>query len=404
MKKKMVHSRSLAAACCAAGILLSALQGCGKPGTAGMPPQSGGPPEAAFITVAPEKIAVTDELPGRTSAFLVAEVRPQITGIIKKRLFDEGSDVKAGDVLYEIDPALYKAAHDRAAAELSRANAHITSVKSKLDRYRTLIEAKAISSQEFDDARADFEKAQADIEACRAAAETARINLEYTKVTAPISGRIGKSNVTVGALVMANQPSPLATIQQLDPIYVDLTQSSANFLRLRQNISGGFIRSNGPKGAKASLSFEDGSPYPHQGELEFRDVTIDPDTGSFILRLVFPNPDFTLLPGMYVRAVLEEGTVENAILAPHQSVSRDVNGNPMAMVIGGSDKAEARILKIDQSIGGRWLVKEGLKPGDRLIVEGFQKIRPGAPVKPVPFSNEAAALPPKPDAQAQTKQ
>jgi membrane fusion protein (multidrug efflux system) len=337
------------------------------------------------VVLQPERVSIITELPGRTSAFLVAEVRPQVSGIIQKRLFTEGSDVKAGQTLYQIDPATYEAAYSGAKAGLARAEANVVSIGNKAQRYKELVTINAISKQEYDDATAALKQAEADVEANKAATETARINLAYTRVTAPITGRIGKSNVTVGALVTANQPTPLTVIQQLDPIYVDATQSSANLLQLKRNIAAGRIKGDGPDQAKVKLLLEDGTPYPVEGTLKFSDVTVDASTGSYILRMVFPNQKHTLLPGMYARALVQEGVVDQAILAPQQGVSRDPKGNPVALIVNSSDKVEQRALKIDRAIGDTWLITEGLKPGDRLIVEGIQKVRPGVPVKVVPF-------------------
>ncbi len=352
-------------------------QGSGQPG--------GGVPEVSVVAVRPERVPITTELPGRTSAFLVAEVRPQVGGIIKKRLFTEGSDVKAGDVLYQIDPAMYEAARDSAGAGLSRAEANLTSIRSRMERYKELVAIDAVSRQDYDDASAALQQARADIDANKAALETARINLAYTRVTAPITGRIGKSNVTVGALATAGQGSPFTTIQQLDPIYVDVTQSSANLLQLKRNMAAGRIRDGGSAQARVTLLLEDGTPYPLEGSLKFSDVTVDPSTGSFILRVVVPNPKHMLLPGMYVRAVVREGVVDRAILVPQQGVSRDQKGNPLALIVDGSGKVQQRMITVDRAIGDKWLVSSGLMPGDRVIVEGVQKVRPGAPVKVVSF-------------------
>jgi membrane fusion protein (multidrug efflux system) len=255
----------------------------------------------------------------------------------------------------------------------------------KAERYRELIAVKAISQQDFDNAVAALKQAEADIDYSKAAVESARINLAYTRITAPISGRIGKSNVTVGALATAYQGSPFATIQQLDPIYVDATQSSANLLQLKRNIAAGRIKGSGPDQARVELLLEDGTPYLQEGTLKFSEVTVDPSTGSFVLRMVFPNPKHILLPGMYVRAVVQEGVVDRAILVPQQGVSRDPKGNPVALIVDGSGKVEQRMITVARAMGDRWLVSEGLNPGDRLIVEGSQKIRPGAAVKAVPF-------------------
>jgi membrane fusion protein (multidrug efflux system) len=358
------------------------LGGCGSQ-QAAPPPAI---PEVAIVTVNSERVVLTTELPGRTSAYFVAEIRPQVNGIVQERLFNEGSDVKAGSVLYRIDPAPYQAAYDNAVAALARSEANLPPIRLKAERYKELIAVKAISQQDFDNADAALKQAEADIEYSKAAVESARINLSYTRITAPISGRIGKSNVTIGALATAYQGSPFATIQQLDPIYVDATQSSANLLQLKRNIAAGRIKGTGPDQARVKLLLEDGTPYPQEGTLKFSDVTVDPSTGSFILRMVFPNPNYILLPGMYVSAVVQEGVVDHAILVPQQGVSRDPKGNPVALIVDGSGKAEQRMITIARAMGDKWLVSEGLSPGDHLIVEGSQKIRPGTSVKAIPFN------------------
>jgi membrane fusion protein (multidrug efflux system) len=266
----------------------------------------------------------------------------------------------------------------------------------KAERFRELIAVKAISQQDFDNAAAALKQAEADVEYSKAMVESARINLAYTRVIAPITGRIGKSNVTIGALVTALQGSPLAVVQQLDPIYVDATQSSATLLRLKRNIASGLLKGNGPNQTRVKLLLEDGTPYPQEGSVKFSDVTVDPSSGSFILRMVFPNPKQILLPGMYVRAVVQEGEVDRAILVPQQGVSRDPKGNPVALIVDGSDKVQQRMLTLDRAIGDRWLVSSGLKPGDQVIVEGVQKVRPGAAVKVVPFQEDGTnGAPPK---------
>lgn len=382
-----------------AGLLI--LGGCGQPTTPGGPPK-GGSPEAAVVVLQEEKMAITTELPGRTSAYLMAEVRPQVNGLIQKRLFQEGADVKAGDLLYQIDPAPYQASLDNAGAALARSEANLPAIRLRVNRYKELVEIKAISQQEYDDAAAALKQVEAEIEVNKAAFEGARINLARTRVTAPIFGRIGKSNVTVGALATAYQGSPFTTIQQLDPIYVDATQSSAVFLRLKRNIESGRIKGDAAGRARVRLVLEDGTPYPETGALKFSDVTVDPSTGSFILRMVFPNPRHTLLPGMYVRALIQEGVVDQAILAPQQGISRDPKGNPVALIVDDSGKVQQRKLTVDRAIGDKWLVSSGLKPGDRLIVEGLQKVRPGATVKVIPFDPSrkdgpgAAKMPPPP--------
>ena len=342
-------------------------------------------PEVAVVTVNPERVLLTTELPGRTSAYFVAEIRPQVNGIVQERLFNEGSDVKAGSVLYRIDPAPYQATYNNAVAALAKSEANLPPIRLKAERYRELIAVKAISQQDFDNAVAALKQAEADIDYSKAAVESARINLAYTRITAPISGRIGKSNVTVGALATAYQGSPFATIQQLDPIYVDAPQSSANLLQLKRSIAAGRIKGTGPDQARVKLLLEDGTPYLQEGTLKFSEVTVDPSTGSFILRMVFPNPKQILLPGMYVRAIVQEGVVDRAILVPQQGVSRDPKGNPLALIVDADGKVQQRMITVARAIGDRWLVSEGLNPGDRLIVEGSQRIRPGSSVKVVPF-------------------
>jgi membrane fusion protein (multidrug efflux system) len=384
-------------------------------------------PEVATVTVSAQSVVLTTELPGRTSPFLVAEIRPQVNGLIQKRLFTEGADVKAGEALYQIDPAPFQAALDNAAANLTsmqknadRARAvlgtsiaGVTRQRATLDLARTnrerFVEAfkdKAVSASQRDSASTEAQVAEASLQATEAqvesdrkavavaeaailqgeaALETARINLAYTKITAPISGRIGRSSVTVGAIVTAYQPLALATIQQLDPIYVDVRQSTTELLRLRRNLNGGRLNQDGKNQNKVRLMLEEGSEYPLEGTLQFRDVTVDPTTGSVILRVVVPNPEGVLLPGMFVRAVVKEGINKQAILIPQQAVSRDPKGNPFALLVDTEGKVQRRTLTLDRAMGDKWLVAAGLQEGDRVIVEGAQKVRPGAAVKEVPF-------------------
>jgi membrane fusion protein (multidrug efflux system) len=346
-------------------------------------------PEVAIVTVSPERVVLTTELPGRTSAYLVAEIRPQVGGIIQKRLFEEGSDVRAGKVLYEIDPAPYQAAYSNAVAALAKSEANLPPVRLKAERYKELIAKKAISQQDFDNAEAALKQAEADIEYSKAAVESARINLAYTRITAPITGRIGKSNVTVGALVTAGgstqQPTALTTIQQLDPIYVDVPQATTDLLRLRRRVEEGHLDHNGKDQSKVRLILDDGTTYPLEGTLKFRDVTVDSTTGSVTLRVIVPNPKSLLLPGMFLRAVVQEGINNEGILIPQQAVSRDPMGNPVTLIVDGEGKVAERTLTLDRAIGDRWLVTSGLAPGERVIVEGGQKVRPGAAVKVVPF-------------------
>jgi membrane fusion protein (multidrug efflux system) len=362
---------------------------CGKPQA--RPPQ--GPAEVGVVTVSPEKVVLTTELPGRTSPFLVAEVRPQVNGLIRERAFEEGSDVKAGDLLYQIDPAPYQAAYDQAKASLAMAEANLPAARLRAERLKGLVEIRAAGQQDYDDAAAAALQAEAGVAAAKAAVDSARVNLSYTPIRAPIPGRTGRSSVTVGALVTAYQPVPLATIQQLDPIYVDVVQSSAELLRLRQRAREGGLTRDGASIGRVKLILEDGTPYAKEGKLKFQDVTVDPTTGSVSLRLLFPNPDHDLLPGMFVRAVVEEGVRKDAILVPQQGVARDQKGNPYCLVVGADGKAEQRTLALDRAIGDRWLATKGLAAGDRVIVEGLQRIRPGAEVKPVPSDAAAKAAP-----------
>jgi membrane fusion protein, multidrug efflux system len=355
--------------------------GCGKQKSGGPPPM----PEVSVVTIQAKQVVITTELAGRTSANLVAEVRPQVGGIIQKRLFTEGADVKAGQALFQIDPALYQAALDNAKAALNRSEANLPAIRLKSDRLRELLAEKAVSQQDCDDAAAALKQVQADIQYGQATVETARINLKYTSITAPISGRIGKSNVTEGSLVTAQQPAVLATIQRLDPMYVDVPQSTAEVLRLRRGLKEGRLDQSGANQKKVQLIMEDGTAYPLEGTLQFRDVTVDPTTGSVVLRIVFPNPNDILLPGMFVRAVVQEGVNNQAILIPQQAVSRDPRGNPFTLIIDEKSNVQQRMLTLDRAIGDQWLVSSGLVPGERVIIEGMQKVKPGAPVKAVPF-------------------
>jgi membrane fusion protein (multidrug efflux system) len=336
------------------------------------------------VTIEAREITLTTELPGRVAPMLVAEIRPQVNGLIQRRAFTEGDEVKAGSLLYQIDPAPYQAAYDQAEAALKVAEATLPSLRSRAERMRGLADLHAVGQQDADDAEAALRQAEASVAAATAALESARINRSYTPVTAPISGRIGRSAVTLGALVTAYQPAPLAVIQQLDPIYVDVTQATADLLRLERALGHGTL-SRGDGSRSVKLLLEDDTPYAHDGRLEFRDVTVDPTTGSVTLRMVFPNPDRVLLPNMFVRAIVEEGVDAAAVLAPQQGVSRDAKGNPFAWIVSASGTVEQRMLELDRAIGDDWLVTTGLKPGDRVIVEGRQRVRPGATAEAVPF-------------------
>jgi membrane fusion protein (multidrug efflux system) len=339
-------------------------------------------PEVGVVTITPRPVTITTEMPGRTAPYQIADVRPQVSGIIIKRLFEEGADIKAGQVLYQIDPAPYQAAYDSAKATLAKDQANLVPTKLKAERYATLIQSGSIARQDNDDAVSAYRQAEASVSADKAALESARINLDYTRVTSPIPGRIGRSMVTPGALVTANQTTSLATVQQLDPIYVDVTRSSAELLRLKRDLASGVLKSP-DQGAKVRLVLEDGSTYSLPGTLKLSEVTVEQSTGVITLRAVFPNPNQDLLPGMYVRAVLEEGVDEKGILAPQQAVARDARGQASVLLVGEGDKVESREVKVDQAVGQDWLVKEGLSPGDRVIVDGLQKVRPGITVKAV---------------------
>ncbi|MHA8114899.1 multidrug efflux RND transporter periplasmic adaptor subunit AcrA [Kosakonia cowanii] len=341
---------------------------------------AGQAPEVGVVTVKAEPLQITTELPGRTTAYRIAEVRPQVSGIILKRNFTEGSDVEAGVSLYQIDPATYQAAYDSAKGDLAKAQAAANIAQMTLNRYKKLLGTKYISQQDYDTAQADAQQANASVIAAKAAVENARINLAYTKVTSPISGRTGTSTVTEGALVQSGQTTALTTVQQLDPIYVDVTQSSNDFLRLKQEMANGSLKQDNGK-AKVELVTNDGMKYDQSGTLEFSGVTVDQTTGSITLRAVFPNPDHTLLPGMFVRAKLEEGVNPNALLVPQQGVTRTPRGDATAMVVGEGDKVEIRNITATQAIGDKWLVTDGLKSGDRVIIEGLQKVKPGVQVK-----------------------
>ncbi len=330
-------------------------------------------PTVGVVTLQAEPFAVTTDLPGRTRAYRIAEVRPQVNGIIQKRLFTEGSEVKAGQQLYQIDAAVYE-------ATLKSAQASLASSKSLADRYAELVKDQAVSKQAYDEARAASLQAEAEL-------ERARIDLRYTKVLAPISGRIGRSAVTEGALVSNGQAQELATIQQLDPIYVDVTQPARDLLALRRDLAEGRLQKSGENAARVSLKLEDGSDYGHEGRLEFSEVTVDPGTGSVTLRAVFPNPDKVLLPGMFVHAQLVAGLKSEAILVPQQGVTRNTKGEPTAMVVNAENKVELRPIKTERAVGNRWLVGEGLQPGDRVITEGLQFIQPGVEVEVAPAGN-----------------
>lgn len=369
-------------------VLVTALSGCGQDHpAAGSAPE----PEATVVTIQPRPTTLSAVLPGRTSALLVSEVRPQVGGIIQKRLFREGADVKAGEALYQIDPASYQAAFDSAKAALAKAEAAVEPARLKAERYADLVQTNGVSRQDNDDAQAAYKQYVAEVAAARAALETARINLGYTRITAPISGRIGRSSVTPGALVTANQTDALATVQQNDPVYVDVTQSTGDLLRLKRALAEGRLRKAGTDGARVKLLFEDGSAYPLEGTLQFSDITVDANTSVVTLRALFPNPKQDLLPGLYVRAVLEEGVNERAILVPQAAVSRDSKGNPTVLLANADNVVERRSITVDRVVGGDWLVRDGLAEGDRVIVEGLQKVRPGGKVRATEATSTSGA-------------
>lgn len=350
-------------------------------------------PEVGVMVVQPQRAVLTSELPGRVSAFQVAEVHPQVNGIVLKRLFTEGGNVKEGDVLYQIDPAPYQAALNTALASLARAEASLPAIRKRAERIQQLLATNAVGQQDHDDAAAALKQLEAEVQTGRAAVDAARINLGYTSLKAPISGRIGKSAVTPGALATAYQGPAFTTIQQLEPVYVDCPQSSTAILEMKRALASNRMKGVPAGEARVKLVLEDGTPYGQPGTLKFSDVTVDPSTGSQNLRMVFPNAHLALLPGMYVRAIVEEGVMEQAILVPQQGVTRDPKGNAIAMVVDGAGKVEQRMLQVDRAIGDQWLVREGLRPGDRLILDGLQKIRPGVSVKAVPFAAKPAPAP-----------
>jgi membrane fusion protein (multidrug efflux system) len=347
-----------------------------KPAPPGPPP----PAKVGIVVMKPQSIVLTTELPGRTEAFLTADVRPQVSGVVTRRIFTEGSEVKAGEQLYQIDPATYKAAYDTAMATLQYDRAALATAQAKTARYKPLAAAEAVSRQDYDDAVATSGEAVANIATARASIEQANINLAYTKVMAPIAGRIGRSSVTPGALVTADQTTALSTITQLDPIYVDVTQPATTLLRLQQELIAGRLQRIGPNQAKVTLLLEDGSAYKSPGTLQFSEVTVDEGTGTVLLRAIFPNPDHSLLPGLYVRAELLEGTNDKAILVPQQGVSRNPHGDATVMLVGPNNKAVLQVVHATRAIGANWLVTGGLAAGDKVIVDGLQQLRPGMEV------------------------
>ncbi len=366
-------------------LALSALSACDKkPAPPKAPPQ-----QVGVVTLKPQAVALTTELPGRTEAYLTADVRPQVNGVITKRIFTEGADVAIGQQLYQIDPATYKATYDSAMATLQYNRAALATARAKTARYKPLAAAQAVSRQDYDDAVASSGEAVANIATAMASIEQANINLAYTKVMAPIAGRIGRSTVTPGALVTAGQTTALATITQLDPIYVDVTQPAMTLLRLQHELAAGQLQRTGPNQAKVTLLLEDGSTYPEPGTLQFSEVNVDTGTGTVLLRAIFPNHDHMLLPGLYVREKLAEGMNENAILVPQQAVSRNTHGDATVMLVGPDNKAALQVVQATRAIGANWLVTGGLKAGDRVIVDGLQQLRPGMEVQATETTTDA---------------
>lgn len=367
------------------------LSACGQAAPpAGAAPGAAPPAKVGVVTLQPQRVALNAELAGRTVAYQTAEVRPQVTGIVKTRAFTEGSDVRAGQLLYQIDPASYEAALDSARAALARAEATAASARLKAGRYDELAGIDAVAKQLRDDTQAALKQADADVAAARAALRSAQIDLDRTRVAAPIAGRIGRSAVTPGALVTANQAGAMATLQQLDPIYVDVTQTSAELLRLQRDLAEGRLQRDAAGQARVKLLLEDGSTYAQEGQLQFSELQVDPASGSVTLRAKFPNPKRQLLPGMYVRAQVQSGVQGQALLVPQAAVSRDARGTATAMVVKDG-KAEARPLQTGAVVNGQWLVTAGLAAGDQLIVDGLQRLRPGTPVQATPAAAASAA-------------
>jgi membrane fusion protein (multidrug efflux system) len=347
----------------------------GKPAPAQQRPA----PAVTVVTLQPQPVTLSRELPGRTNAYVVAEVRPQVTGIVKERLFTEGSLVEAGQALYQLDDATYRAEYNSALAVLARERAAVDSARFNAERAERLIKSKSISEKDLIDARSTLQQAEADVGVAEAQVAAAKVELDFARIISPVDGRIGKSTVTRGALVTKDQATALATVQQLDPIYVDLTRSASELLQLRRELSSGAARPT--DGIPVNIILEDGTPYAHQGQLAFSDVAVDPMTGSYALRVVVPNPDGLLMPGMYVRAVVSNAVLERGLLVPQQGITRDSKGNASAMIVTDSGTVEQRAVQVSRTVGDQWLVQSGLAAGDRVIVEGLQKIRPGAPVQ-----------------------
>lgn len=393
-KRFNMTARPLALALALAGVLT--LTACSeKSGQANAQGAGAQKPTVTVIDTVATSVPLVSELPGRTTPYLVAEIRPQVGGIVQKRLFKEGGEVEAGQALYQIDPATYQASYDSARAALARAQATLKSARLTARRYGELVKIEAVSTQANDDAQASLAQAEADVASARAAVTSAKVNLDYTRISSPIAGRIGRSSVTRGALVTANQSEVLATVQQLDPIYVDLTQSSTSLLNLREQIATGKVKAaNGQ--VPVTLMFENGSQYEKTGTLAFSEVTVDESTGSVTLRAEFPNPEGVLLPGMYVRAHIEQGETTHAVLVPHKALTRNARGEAQVLIVNAEGKVEARTVTADQSRGDQWVITAGLSGGEKLITEGLQKVRAGADVNAVPpetGNTQASAAP-----------
>jgi membrane fusion protein (multidrug efflux system) len=372
--------------------LLLVLASCDKKPSG--PPPAPPPPEVGVVTVEPQPVPVTSDLPGRVNPLLVAEVRARVDGIVLKRDFVEGSTVKQGQILYLIDPAPFQAALDQAKATQQKDEANLVALKAQAERFRILVQANAVSKQDYANAISSQQQAVASIAADRAAVETASINLSYTQVRSPITGRIGISQVTVGAYVQASAATLMATVQQVDPIYVDVTQSTAALLSLRRAAAQGRIQTAGPDQVKTNLILEDGSRYPQPGTFQFSDITVDQGTGSVMVRSVYPNPNNVLLPGMFVRTQLLEGVNDKALIVPEIGVTHDAKGEPTTLVVDTDNKVQLRVLTASQTYGSNWVVDGGLKPGERVIVEGIQRVQPGMTVKPVAASASDQAVAP----------
>lgn len=363
------------------------LVGCGKDAPTAPPATA---PAVVVQTIQPQSVDISTELPGRTQAYRIAEVRARVDGIVLKREFTEGGLVKAGQVLYRIDPAPYRAQVNSALANLQKAEADVLAKKAQAERYQALVSAEAISRQAGDDAQAAYKQAQAAVAAAKAALENSQINLDYTVVRSPIDGRIGKSNVTEGAYVRAQEATSMAVVHQLDPIYVDVAQSTSELLKLKNDVAAGLVERSADGSAPVTLKLENGELYSELGQLQFADSTVDPTTGSVIVRALFPNKEGLLMPGMFVRAALKQGVNSQALLLPQQAVTFNIKGKPQAMFVNAENVVEVRELNVSRTIGTQhWLVSEGVQPGDRIIIEGLQKVRPGVTVAPTEQADTA---------------